>query len=126
MGNLHSTKIPPRLDAVLAEADKCIDNHMDDHVEYLRNKMTEIEDETKRAIQIYRDERNASIIVDQIFWNRIYPKMKTDRHHIRLSKNEYTMWDYVLTEFTRRGYLVEINNEKNNNRNYDCTIRWRD
>lgn len=125
MGNSHPSKTPSRLDAVLAEADKHMDEHINDHIAHLQNKMIEIEATTKQAVQVYQDERKASLAVDQIFWAQVYLKMtEASSHHIRLSKNENAIWNYLLVEFYRRGYQVEINHEKNEHKNYDCTIRW--
>ena len=95
-------------------------------LKFLREKIVEIEDTTKKAIGIYYREQTADKLVNTIFWQQVYPKMKANRHHIRLTKDpsNIEIWDYVLTEFYRRGFQIEINHQKTEQRSYDCTIRW--
>lgn len=114
MGHAQSS----RIDTVIAAADKLVDEKTN-RLEALANKSVEIETQVKLAVRIYQYERWASKIANEIFWDKIYPKMLKGRHHIRLSKSKYdtTVWPYLITELVARGYQFENGDRK-------CTIRW--
>ena len=106
MGHAQSS----RIDTVIAAADKLADGRID---------RREIVDQLELAASVYQYERYASKLANEIFWDRIYPKMTKGRHHTRLSKAKYPamVWPYLITELVARGYQFENGDPK-------CTIRW--